>query len=230
MLIVEDLLLLLTDDESGAAAADSTKLSYALAGAVLLELSLAGRVDVAGQGEAQKLGRIVIRDSSPTGDSVLDEGLARLSRREGKKPRDVIRHLTSGLRAEVYGRLVARGIVRRDEGKVLGLFPRKRWPTVDATHEQATRRDIVNAALQPGTEVAPRIGALVSLLAAVDKLTVVVIPEESGLTKKEIRRRGKEISAESWAPLAVKQAVEAAQAAVTAAVVASTSAGVVSSS
>lgn len=230
MLIVEDLLLLLTDDESGAPAADSTKLSYALAGAVLLELSLSGRVDVAGEGEAVKTGRIVIRDGSPTGDSVLDEGLSRLTEREGKKPRDVIRHLTSGLRDEVYGPLVARGIVRREEGRILGLFPRRRWPAVDATHEEATRRDIVNAVLQPGTQVEPRIGALVSLLAAVDKLTVVVIPEQSCLRKKEIRQRGKDISAESWAPEAVKKAVEATQAGVTAAMIGGTAGATMASS
>jgi len=120
--------------------------------------------------------------------------------------------------------------VRREEGRILGLFPRRRWPAVDATHEEATRRDIVNAVLQPGTQVEPRIGALVSLLAAVDKLTVVVVPEQSDLGKKEIRQRGKEISAGSWAPEAVKKAVEAAQAGVSAAMVGGTAGATMASS
>ena len=50
MLIAEELLLCLTDEESGATRVDSTKLTYALAGALLLELSLMGRVDVAERG------------------------------------------------------------------------------------------------------------------------------------------------------------------------------------
>ena len=80
----------------------------------------------------------------------------------------------------------------------------------------------MNAVIQPSGELKPNIGALVSLLAAVDKLTLVVSPQSYGLTKKEIRRRGREISEGSWAPEAVKQAVAAAQAAMIGAVTAST--------
>lgn len=56
--------------------------------------------------------------------------------------------------------------------------------------QETTRRDISNAVFEPLAEPEPRIGVLVSLLAAVDKLTVVVIPEQSGLKKKESRQRG----------------------------------------
>ena len=222
MLIVEDLLLLLTDDQSGAPLTDSTKLPSALAGAVLLELSLLNRIDVAGEGEPVKRGRLVIRNSSPTGDDILDQALATLTQREGKRPRDVIRQLASGLRDDVYDRLVGRQLVRREEGRILGVFPRNRWPAVDATYEDALRRDIVNAFTQPSGELKPNIGALVSLLAAVDKLTLVVSPQSYGLSKKDIRRRGKEKSEGSWAPEAVKETVAAAQAAMIGAVTAST--------
>lgn len=222
MLIAEDLLLLLTDDQSGAPLADSTKLPSALAGAVLLELSLLNRIDVAGEGELVKRGRLVIRDSSPTGDDILDKALSTLSQREGKRPRDVIRHLARGLRDDVYDRLVGRQLVRREEGRILGVFPRNRWPAVDVTHEEALRRDIVEAVIKPSGEQKPNVGALVSLLTAVDKLTLVVPPHSYGLTKKDIRHRGKEITEGSWAPAAVKETVAAAQAAMIGAVAAST--------
>ncbi len=64
----------------------------------------------------------------------------------------------------------------------------------------------------------------------VDKLAVVVVPEQSGLRKREIRERGKEISAGSWAPEAVKKAVEAAQAGVSVAMIGGTAGATMASS
>jgi Golgi phosphoprotein 3 (GPP34) len=75
MLIAEDLLLLLYGDESGKPVLASTELDYALAGAVLLELAMLGRIDVAGTGETVRSGRLVVRDPSPTGSAILDERL-----------------------------------------------------------------------------------------------------------------------------------------------------------
>ena len=76
MLIAEDLLLLLTADDTGKLAADSTNTDMALGGALLAELALTERVDIAGPDERVREGRLVVRDASPTGDSVLDEALA----------------------------------------------------------------------------------------------------------------------------------------------------------
>src|SRR5215207_6289640 len=90
MLIAEDLLLLLTDDDTGKLAASSTEVDVALGGALLVELTLAERVDVAGPDERVREGRLVVRDASSTGDSVLDEALATLGPKEGNKPQSVV--------------------------------------------------------------------------------------------------------------------------------------------
>ena len=66
----------------------------------------------------------------------------------------------------------------------------------------------------------PHVSALVSLLAAIDKLPAIVAPGEVGLSKKQIRRRGKEISADSWAPQALEEAVAAVNSAMTGAIIA----------
>ncbi len=50
MLLAEDLLLLLTDDDTGKLAASRTEVDLALGGALLVELALMDRVDVAGAG------------------------------------------------------------------------------------------------------------------------------------------------------------------------------------
>ncbi len=219
MLIAEDLLLLLTDERSGAARVDSTKLTYALAGAVLLELSLAGRVDVAGRGESVRRDRLVVRDPAPTGDPVLDRGLAELSRRQNKRPRDVIRHLAKGVREDVYALLAARGTVRQERSKILGVFPRTRWPVVDPEPGRRSRLDLKHAVMRDQPPTDSRVAAVISLLAAIDKLPMVVTPDQTGWSKRQITRRGKEISEGSWAPKAVKDAVAAVNAAITAGVV-----------
>ncbi len=220
MLIAEELLLLLTDVESGAPLADRTSLTYALAGANLLELSLAGKVDVAGPADSVKKGRLVVRDRSPTDDQLLDHALGVLAERGNKRPRDVIRHLAKGVRTDVYTRLAERGLVRRVDSKVLGLFPRTRWPIADPAQRERLRYPVEQLVLGQGSQADPHVSALVSLLAAIDKLPRVVPPENVGLSKRQIRQRGKEISADSWAPQAVKDAVAAVNAAMTGAIVA----------
>ena len=79
MLLAEDLLLLLTDD-------DSNEVDVALGGALLVELALTHRVDVAGPDERVREGRPVVKDPSSTGDGLLDEALAIVGQKEGKKP------------------------------------------------------------------------------------------------------------------------------------------------
>ena len=75
MLLAENLLLLVTDDASGRLRVPADQLDPALAGAILVELTMMGRVDLSGEGSAGKPGRLIVSDSSPAGDEVLDEAL-----------------------------------------------------------------------------------------------------------------------------------------------------------
>jgi Golgi phosphoprotein 3 (GPP34) len=75
VLIAEDLLLLVTDDASGRLSAPVAQVDAGLGGANLVELTLMGKVDLSGAGDAGKPGRIIVRDPSPTGDAVLDAAL-----------------------------------------------------------------------------------------------------------------------------------------------------------
>ena len=113
MLIAEDLLLLLTADDTGKLAARGTNTNMALGGALLAELALMERVDIAGPDERVKEGRLVVRDAGPTGDSMLDEALATVGHKEGKKPQNVVAALgkrtrRAALRASCRGRTAAR--------------------------------------------------------------------------------------------------------------------------
>ena len=150
MLIAEDLLLLLTDDDTGKLAAPSAQADVALGGALLIELTLTERVDIAGPEERVREGRPVVRDPSPTGDSLLDEALATVGHKEGKKPQSVVAALGKRTRVRLYERLAEGGLLRAEEGRVLGIFPSHRWPSGDAGHEAVVRAGLVTA-LRRGT-------------------------------------------------------------------------------
>src|SRR5688500_13712519 len=85
MLIAEDLLLLLYDDATGKPVTGSPGLDYALAGAVLIELTMQRKLDITTEG---KTGRLKVVDGAPTGDAILDERLASVIDKPGKKPKD----------------------------------------------------------------------------------------------------------------------------------------------
>jgi hypothetical protein len=214
MLIAEELLLLCYDDESGKASFDHAKVDYALAGAVLVELSLQGKVGVAEPGESVKAGRLVVRDPSGAGDPLLDEALADLSDDEGKKPKNVLGSLRKGLRDRLLNRLAQRGLLRRERGKILGLFPTTRWPAADAAYE-AQLRESLRSVLVDGATPDARTAALVSLLSAVD-VAPKVVPSSD---RRVVKRRAKEIAEGAWAADAVRMAVEEISAAVGTAVI-----------
>jgi hypothetical protein len=215
MILAEDLLLLLLNDMSGKALTDKTRLDLALAGAVLLDLTTLGRVDVAADGEQVKAGRLVVRDVSTTGDDVLDEGLRRIEASRPKKPEGVLPALVKGLRERLLERLVERGIVRAEEGRVLGIFPTHSWPAVTSDHERQVRAALMDV-LVAGRTPAPREAALVSLLQAIDQVPKVL--GEVNVPARDLRRRAKEISEGGFADVAVRKAVQAVNSAMTAAV------------
>jgi hypothetical protein len=224
MLIAEDLLLLLYDDESGKPLAGSPGLDYALAGAVVVELTLLGKVDISSEGEDVKPGRLKVLDASPTGDPLLDERLAMLADKAGKKPKDVMGKLSKKLRDPLLRRLAERGILEESEGKVLGLFPVTRWPAKDAQHEGDVRAALENV-LKLGTRPDERTGALIALLSALDVVPKVVT---DAVDRKALKRRAKEIAESDWAAAAVRRAVQDMQAAVTASIVVASTAGATS--
>ncbi|MGH8868783.1 MAG: GOLPH3/VPS74 family protein [Actinomycetes bacterium] len=216
MLIAEDLLLLVTDDATGKPIVGSTELEHALAGGVLLELAMSGRVDVE-KGKAFGRGdRIVVVDGSRTGDSVLDDALSRIGAKPWRKPASVVRALRKGLRTRLYERLADHGILRMEQGRVLGLFPRTRWPAVDSAPERQLRQALHDV-LVVGVEPQPRIGAIVSLLYAIKAVPRVFGSRENNTV---VMARAKAIAEGAWAAAAVRQAVEAVNAATLAAVAA----------
>jgi hypothetical protein len=178
---------------------------------------MSGRVDVdKGRGFGRG-DRVVVTDASRTDDSVLDDALSRIAEKP-RKPESVVSGLRKGLRKRLYDRLADHGLLRMEQGRVLGLFPSTRWPAIDCAHERQLRQALHDV-LVVGVEPQPRIGAIVSLLYAINAVPKVVGSREN---RRAVRARAKAIAEGAWAAAAVRKAVEAVNAATVAAVAAAT--------
>ena len=213
MLIAEDLLLLLTADDTGKLTADGTNTNLSLGGALLAELAFMQRVDIAGPDERCREGRLIVRDASPTGDSLLDDALATVGHQEGKKPQSVVAALGKRSRVRLYERLAEAGLLHAEEGRILGMFPTHRWPADHADHEAAVRANLVTALRDGGTTDA-RTRALVSLLLALKAVHQAVTPESVGLSKRELNASAKRIADGDWVGKAVRSAIDTETAAI----------------
>jgi hypothetical protein len=206
--LAEDLLLLLLDDATGKPRVDSTSLDYGLAGAVLAELEVAGRIEVV-EGEGF-FGRDHVRvvDAAPTGDESHDAAL-RLADEKPRRGDQLVPRVSKGLRPLILRRLEQRGIVSRESTRVFGIFGRDRWPAQDASAEQALRQRLHDV-LVLGTTPDARTVSLIALLSAIDQAHKIL--DIDRVERKAVKTRAKSLAEGSWTATAVRQAVRSSRA------------------
>lgn len=215
-LIAEDLTLLLLDDDSGRPLVDSTKLTHSLAGALLLELALAGSVVPEGPAEksAKGTGKIVAAGPQPT-----DPLLALAWEACADKPRRaaaVIQKIDSKVKEPLLERIAGKGWIQVERRKVLGIFPSRSFPETDGRHE-AELRSALDAVLLRDQDPDARTAALVSLLAAAEALPKLY-PDLDRDARKALQARAAQVSEGEWAGAAVRRAINEVQSAVMTAV------------
>ncbi|HET6529292.1 MAG TPA: GPP34 family phosphoprotein [Actinoplanes sp.] len=206
---------LLAYDDDGAPVTDGTHLDNGLGGAVLLELALAGKVDVADK-------NVVVLDPAPTGDPLIDRALERIAGDKPGKPGHWVSSFAKNTRDAVMDGLAAQGVVRREKDKVLLVFPRTRYPAthgVEPPAESEARQRMIAAVAGTGP-VEPRTAALCALVAATD-LDKRVFRD---MDRTQVKARLKEIGQGAWAATAVKKSIEEIQSAIMIAVVAGSTA------
>jgi hypothetical protein len=218
-LIAEDLVLLLLDDESGKFT-NATYLDTGIGGALLIELALAETVDVVKGSGMWARAKVRPTGLAAPSDPVLAEALSVIAEKE-RTAEDLVGRLGKRRHDQLLDRLRERGIVEAREDRVLGLIPRRRWPSVDSTHEAGVRRELGDVLVR-GVTPAERTAALISVLSALD-LAHKVVDRESA-PAREIKKRAKEVAEGEWAAKAVRDSIAAAQAAVAAALVAASAA------
>jgi Golgi phosphoprotein 3 len=138
---VEEILLLLHDEASG----DLVDLPHAvftlvIGGAALMDLAIHNRIDT-------DLDHLMVVDRTPLGDDILDDALGRIAKVEATSGGQI--DITEALYeaatyAETYRplalkRLIARGILKEENGRHLWVFRSRRYPLIDNTEQQEVR-------------------------------------------------------------------------------------------
>jgi hypothetical protein len=203
----EEIMLLALRDEKGTVEFGSMY-AYALGGAILAELLLAGRISV--EESKRKLVNLVNED--PIGEPVVDDclqGIAEAKRRAAAQT--WVRRFGSlkNLHHRVARGLCGRDILRVAEKNVLLVFRRTIYPEINPQPERKLIACLRNAIFGDSICVDPRTTILISLASSANLLRIP-------FDKKELKKRKKRIEQLVNGELmgkATKQAVEAAQAA-----------------
>lgn len=139
--LAEQLLLLALDDESGKLLPlPDRALDYALAGAILADLTRVKRIRV-------ERDNIEILDSSPVESSPEDFGLLDLIQADVRSLRGALSHLAGeshGLRKRLIEQLVEKGVLREENKEFLWVFHFSRYPLADPTAESAVKQRLRN--------------------------------------------------------------------------------------
>lgn len=172
----EEILLLLLDDETGKPVGlPGPAGDLALAGAILMELALAGRIDT-------DLDRLVLVQQRPTGDALLDGVLARLAaggvERASRWWIQDIAKSGPALRTQVLERLVDGGVLRRIEDRFLWVFPERRYPKATGRAETAEVRRRLRGVLLEADIPDPRDALLIGLARSAGLVPLVLSDEE----------------------------------------------------
>ena len=136
----EEILLLLGDEEGLFLPVEAHAFECSLAGAVLMDLAFAYRIDT-------DLEELVVIDPAPTGNPMLDPILAKIAAHEGTMDTQTwIRRLSEGdaatIREQALASLVERGILERRREHFLWAFRSERYPMLDGGAERAIRARI----------------------------------------------------------------------------------------
>ena len=155
----EEILLLAGDQDGAFLPIRQQALECALAGAVLMELAFANRIDT-------DLATLVVTDPTPTGEPMLDGVLEKIGEQAGTQDTQAwIRRLSTedaaAIREEAFEGLVRRGILARRDERLPWAFGSVRYPTVDDRAERELKGRIERALLEDIPD--PRDIALISL-------------------------------------------------------------------
>jgi golgi phosphoprotein 3 len=141
MLTFAEELLLLSHDERTGHFHNMDDAMPALAGAVLMELAIRDRIDT-------DLDKLMLVDGTPTGEPVLDGILAQMVAEPGSHSTedwvDFLKHNGQEIHDAALARLIERGILRREEAKVLWVFGTRRYPLIENHEQQEVKLRIAN--------------------------------------------------------------------------------------
>jgi Golgi phosphoprotein 3 len=171
----EEILLLMLDDDGAFLPIRGGAVEYILAGAVLMDLAFANRIDTDPE-------QLVSLDSTPTGNPMFDQALAYIANSgETKNTKGWIETLagqeTTGIRQQALASLIERGILESQDKKFLWVFRSRRYPTIDGRVEREVKLRMEDVLLSNDMPD-PRDVALICLVDACDILSDIFSERE----------------------------------------------------
>jgi golgi phosphoprotein 3 len=136
--LADEIVVLALDDNTGAISpACAGVANIAIAGGILMELALLGRIDT-------DLTSLFIVDSKPAGDELLDQALRKIAAEPQKRSSawwiDRLGLHGGDLAGKVLARLVEAGILRAEDRQFLWVFSRRAYPQSSGREERGERR------------------------------------------------------------------------------------------
>lgn len=180
---VDEILLLMLDDEKGTflPVREST-VGYALAGAVLMDLAFADRIDTDPE-------RLMVLDRNPIGHPAHDRILAQIADSaeavDAKTWIETISQDAAEIRRQSLSGLVEHGILESHEEKFLWVFRARRYPTIDGRAEREVKLRITGVLLSDEVPD-PRDVAIICLADACGILRELFSGKESGRLRPRV--------------------------------------------
>jgi golgi phosphoprotein 3 len=183
--ISEELFLLALNEEKGNILSLAKKnLIYGLAGAILAELALLGKICV------NEKYRLELLNTAPTGDEILDEVLNEI--RSAEKPRKLsywiaqIGTQPKKLRERLGDRLIAKGVLYQEDRRFFWRSPEDDEAFVPITKFEI--KEGLRGMILSTSESNQQDLALLNVVSACDLLNLVFTQDELPIAKRRIRQ------------------------------------------
>ncbi len=174
----EEIYLLALDDVTGrmSPGMNGSNLSRVLVGAALCELSHLNKIDSDPK-------RLFLVDATPTGNLALDMILSRITARKGAEMNTAawicdLQPESSAIEATVLESLVAKGIVKKVQERVLWIFSNRRYPLINNVEITDVERRLRQAVSDESSVPSPRDAVLISLVHACGLFREILSPRE----------------------------------------------------
>lgn len=157
--LIEQFLLISLDDDEGIFIADVNHLHYGIAGALLLEMAIEGKIELKGD-------HLILVGKPDSVDRLINQSVhAFMNEKERKVGYWIDTFKTNGkeIKNFVLDELISKGILRREKGKIMWVIPYEKYPTENPIPENMVRSRIHNIILND-TKPTPRDLMLLGLI------------------------------------------------------------------
>jgi Golgi phosphoprotein 3 len=181
--LADEILVLMLRDDTGEIKRECTNVAnVAIAGGILMELSLLGKID-------SDMTSLFVIDRNPTGDDLLDEALEKIAAEPKTWPSawwiERLGDRRENLVQRVLDRLVQAGILRVENRRYLWVFSRRAYPQNTGREEREAKARLISI-IRNNELPDPRDTLLLSLAESSDVLSSVLPPEEVHKAKSRV--------------------------------------------